>query len=367
MMPRFAFPLLTGVLLLGGHLTASAAEPGQFTNPLREGADPWVIRDEAGQRWLWCTAPNAERIVIRTTPTLTASGTEHEVWLPAATGPASAQIWAPELHFLAGHWYLYFAASDGRNETHRAFVLSADSADPIGTWTLHGPLATGAKPDGNSPPIWAIDMTILDQGGVRYAVWSGWDTPDSDRQFLYIAKMATPLTLTGPRVRICGNDDYLWERTEETAESRGLNEGPQVLQHAGRTFLLYSCGAAWLPTYKLGLLELTGRDPLDPASWRKHPHPVFQSTAQTLGVGHSCFVNPTPLPHPTANLRPPPPASSPWWHIYHAKRDRAPGWPRDVFLQPFHFDPTGFPDFGQPLAPGSHLPIPIESGLGLSR
>ncbi len=36
-----------------------------------------------------------------------------------------------------------------------------------------------------------------------------------------------------------------------------VNEGPQILAHVGRTLLLYSCGAAWLPTYKLGLLELT--------------------------------------------------------------------------------------------------------------
>ena len=367
MISHYTIFLLSAVLLLGGNLTVAAAEAGRFTNPLREGADPWVIRDEAGQRWLWCSAPDAKRIVIRTTPTLTSTGTEHEIWGPPATGPASAQIWAPELHFLAGHWYLYFAASDGRNETHRAFVLSADSADPLGAWTLHGPLATGAGAEGNSPPIWAIDMTVLDHGGSRYAVWSGWDTPDSDRQFLYIAKMSTPMTLTGPRVRICGNDDHLWERTEETAGSRGLNEGPQILQHAGRTFLLYSCGAAWLPTYKLGLLELTGRDPLDPASWRKHPHPVFQSTAQTFGVGHSCFVNLPQLPNPTANLSPAPPASSAWWHIYHAKRDRAPGWPRGVFLQPFHFDPTGFPDFGKPLAPGSHLPVPVESGVSVTR
>ena len=53
MMSRYALSLLTGVLLLAGNRTSSAVEPGHFTNPLREGADPWVIRDEAGQRWLW--------------------------------------------------------------------------------------------------------------------------------------------------------------------------------------------------------------------------------------------------------------------------------------------------------------------------
>ncbi len=30
----------------------------------------------------------------------------------------------------------------------------------------------------------------------------------------------------------------------------------------GRTFVVYSCGASWLPTYKLGMLELVVRIPL---------------------------------------------------------------------------------------------------------
>ena len=111
------------------------------------------------------------------------------------------------------------------------------------------------------------------------------------------------------------------------------NEGPQILAHAGRTFLLYSCGAAWMPTYKLGLLELTGHDPMDPAS--------------PPGGGHG--TGPSPPDRPA------------WRHVYHAKRGRAPGWPRDVFLQPFHFDTTGFPQFGDPLPPGSQVLLPAES------
>lgn len=338
--------LFFGLLLPGGVGRVGAAEAETFSNPLREGADPWVVRDEAGKRWLWCAADKAEKIVIRATATLTDAGTEHEIWRAPAAGPASAQVWAPELHFMEGHWFIYFAASDGRNETHRAFVLRSDSPDPMGAWTLHGPLATGEGNERSSPPIWAIDMTVLHHGGKRYAVWSGWDTPDSDRQFLYMARMTSPTELTGPRVRLCRNDDYLWERTEAGDGGRGLNEGPQVLQHSGRTFLLYSCGAAWLPTYKLGLLELTAGDPLDPEAWRKHPKPVFQSTELTFGVGHSCFVS---IGTPAR-----------WWHIYHAKRDRAPGWPRSLYLQPFQFDSSGFPDFGHPLAPGSKLPLPEE-------
>ena len=130
----------------------------------------------------------------------------------------------------------------------------------------------------------------------------------------------------------------------QQGRGRGLNEGPEVLQQAGRTFVTYSCAASWLPTYKLGMLELTGDDPLDPASWSKFPQPVFQSTNETYGVGHSCFVRS--------------PDNSQWWHAFHAKRDRNPGWRRAIFVQPMQFTPQGLPEFGEPIAAGVKLPVP---------
>ncbi len=88
----------------------------------------------------------------------------------------------------------------------------------------------------------------------------------------------------------------------------------------GRTFLVYSCAASWLPTYKLGMLELAGDDPLDAASWQKHPEPVFRSNGSTYGVGHSGFMTS--------------PDGREWWHVYHAKMDPDPGWRRAIYTQP---------------------------------
>lgn len=47
---------------------------------------------------------------------------------------------------------------------------------------------------------------------------------------------------------LCANDTHPGERTEEKIGSRGLNEGPEVLRHSGRTFLTDSCGASWTRT-----------------------------------------------------------------------------------------------------------------------
>ncbi len=44
------------------------------------------------------------------------------VYTPPAGTMYSKQLWAPEIHYLDGKWYLYFAADDGVNKHHRMYV-----------------------------------------------------------------------------------------------------------------------------------------------------------------------------------------------------------------------------------------------------
>ncbi len=319
-------------------IEVGSLKPDEFVNPIGEGADPWVIRDPNAKRYLWCMAQGNRAIAIHTSKSVTSMGKKHIVWRAPDNGPVSREVWAPELHFFDGHWYVYFAASDGKNKNHLAYALKSKTRDPLGDYELHGPFATGDGDDGKSPNVWAIDMTVLEHNGKRYAIWSGWDQPGSDQQYLYIAPMQSPTKLAGPRVRLCRNDDYLWERIEPDEKKRGLHEAPQVFQSKRQTAIVYSCGASWLPTYKLGLLELVGDDPLDPASWKKRPKPVFSSSPATFGVGHSCFVKSLD--------------DKQWWHVFHAKRDREAGWRRAVFVQPMRVGKKGFPLLGTPVDPG---------------
>jgi len=325
-----------------------ALPDNHFVNPIGEGADPWVIRDPNNERYLWCFSDGNRGISIHTSKNLTSFGQKHLVWQAPEAGPYSREVWAPELHYLNDRWHIYFAASDGQNKNHLAYVLQSKSKDPLGEYELHGPFQTGDSEEQN---LWAIDMTPLEHNGKLYALWSGWDGPETDRQFLYIAEMATPTKLAGRRVRLCDNLDYPWEKTEGGAKGRGLNEGPQVLKNGKHTYLIYSCGASWLPTYKLGQLELIGDDPLDPASWEKRKGSVFQSTKEIYGVGHSCFIKS--------------PDGSEWWHVFHAKRDPNPGWRRAIFVQPFKFAKDGRPLFGRPLPAGKPHPRPAGEKTSL--
>nr|WP_158305430.1 glycoside hydrolase family 43 protein [Opitutus terrae] len=241
------------------------------------------------------------------------------VWTPPARGLMAKNLWAPELHQLDGRFYIYFAADDGRNANHRMWVLSA--SDLGGPFLLVGQLETGG---------WAIDGTVFPLHGERYFVWSGWPGRRNGQQNLYLARMRSPLALEGPRVLLT-TPDQPWER-------RGLPlcEGPQVLQHHGRTFLVYSASGSWTEDYCLGLLSLEGFDVLDPRSWRKRG-PVFHKTAHAWGVGHCGFAT-----TPDGNEH---------WLLYHAKTSRQPGWiDREVRAQRFTWSSVGEPVFGEPVA-----------------
>lgn len=241
------------------------------------------------------------------------------VWAPAASGPASKNLWAPELHQFDGRFYIYFAADDGANARHRMWVLTAKTDDPAGPYELAGSLETQG---------WAIDGTVLsDVFGNHVFVWSGWPGKRNGRQNLYMARMKNPLELTGGRV--------LLAQPDQTWECRGMPicEGPQLLQRAGRTFIVYSASGSWTQDYCLGMLEHRGGDFLDPSSWRK-VGPVFSKNSEACGVGHCTFVNTS---------------EGDDWLLYHAKTSRRRGWSdREVRAQPFTWNEDGTPFFGSP-------------------
>ena len=206
-----------------------------------------------------------------------------------------------------------------------------------------GVLYTGDNPADPSSNVWAIDMTILEHKGKLYAIWSGWikqEKTDATRQCLYISEMESPYRLKGRRVLLSSPVES-WE----TGGPLNLNEGPEILKHGDKVFVVYSCRESWLVEYRLGMLQLINPDGnlLDPANWKK-TGPVFQGTPEVLGVGHCSFVT---SPDNTEN-----------WIIYHSKKEASPGWKRDVRMQPFTWNADGTPNFGQPVPAGRKLKLP---------
>ena len=327
--------------LLASAALADVIQTTHFTNPLYRGADPWIAQKDS--HYYLCQS-TGHGILVYSSTKLTDRGQGKLVWHAPKSGWNCAQVWAPELHYLRGRWYIYYAASTGQNFTHRMGVLESATDDPQGPYIDKGMLYTGDDIARKSAHRWAIDGTILNLRDKLYLIWSGW--PDQrDLQHLYIARMENPWTIASDRVRLCDNDTYPWERLRDDPHQRGLNEGPVVLLRNNRIFLFYSCSGSWQPTYKLGLLIAdAAADPMDPASWRKLDHPVFSSTPHVPGVGHCSFAT---SPDGTQD-----------WIVYHAKLGVEDGWARDVRMQSFGWGKDGLPDLGQPAAPGQWLPKP---------
>src|SRR5262245_38167083 len=104
-------PAIAAFLILCGVMDAQAppqpVAPAAFlVNPLLpSGPDPWVIY-RGGFYYLMHTTGNSLTIWKTRSIAELAGAEKKVVWRAPATGPYSRDIWAPELHFLRGKWYI---------------------------------------------------------------------------------------------------------------------------------------------------------------------------------------------------------------------------------------------------------------------
>lgn len=313
-----------------------------FTNPIGDGADPWVFKK--GGHYYYCGSGEGG-IYVSKSPKLTSFGEKVVVWKPKKGEWNQSNIWAPELHFIAGKWYIYYAAGfAGPPFIHqRSGVLESVSDDPFGPYQDKGMIYTGDDINNPNSAKWAIDLTTVKMNGQRYAIWSGWENnedTDKTKQHLYIATMSNPFTINSNRVKISSPEEP-WE----TGGPLDLNEGPQILRKDEKVHVIYSTRESWMVEYRLGRLTLPDSllDPMDPRNWEKSG-PVFQGTEEVLGVGHASFTTS--------------PDGSEHWIFYHSKKSTTPGWDRDIRIQKFGWNPEDEPIFGQPVPAGTPMAIP---------
>ncbi|WP_197748873.1 family 43 glycosylhydrolase [Hymenobacter sp. BT18] len=310
---------------------APPAPANTFTNPLLPvGADPWVAQRD-GYYYYMHTAYNDLRIWKTAKMSDLAYAASTIAWRPPASGPASGNLWAPELYFFDGKWYIYYSAGPEGSDLgrQRTWVLENASPDPTqGTWTNKGRIFNPTE------DFWAIDGTVLEQNGNRYFIWSGHNGQDGVQR-LYISKMSNPWTLEGPRVEL-SHPEYSWE----TVGPPYVNEGPEILKHADKTFLVYSASFCGTDDYSLGLLTTSATaDPMLPASWHKSDKPVFSKNAgsRAYAPGHNGFFV---SKDGTEN-----------WLVYHANANPGEGCfdKRSPRMQKFTWNADGTPNFGSPV------------------
>lgn len=264
-----------------GTLTVEGTIVGdEYPDPLVPNrADPYVLKHTDGYYYFTGSVPEYDRLVLRRSRTVAGLSQAEEtvIWTKHEAGEMGNHIWAPELHFIEGKWYIYFAAGAVEDKwAIRPYVLECADEDPLsGRWIekgrIHFPLES-----------FSLDATTFEHRGERYLVWA----QIFEESCLYIARMDTPWSIATEPVKISA-PEYEWE-----TQLHRVNEGPAVLIRNGRVFMAYSASGTD-DRYCMGLLtaEETS-DLLDPASWTKTREPVFASSeaASQYGPGHNCFT-----------------------------------------------------------------------------
>lgn len=308
-------------------------------NPLiLQRADPQILQVD-GWYYFMASVPEYDRLALRRARTIAGLATAPEtvVWRRPSAGKMGGHIWAPEIHYFHDAWHIYFAAGDSDDVFRiRTYVLQAKGADPLAAdWSLLGQFQTPWD-------TFTLDSTVFEHGGTRYISWAQHEPGIDTNSNLYLAPLASPITLAAPPLRL-SIPELEWE-----IQGFKVNEGPAVLARNGRLFMTYSASATDA-RYCVGLLTARAdADIMDANSWTKSPVPVFATSEATgvYGPGHNSFV----VDEQGRDLM-----------VYHGRDYREiEGDPlydpnRHTRVQPIRYRADGTPDFRVPVENG---PLP---------
>ncbi len=343
-----------------GESKSTSTVSGTFTNPLLpRGPDPWALWHDG--KYYYMNTTKDLVLLFTTDITDLKNAQKKTIWVP--TDPSNSKhLWAPEIHFIDGAWYVYYAADDGNSDNHQIYVLENKNKNPLeGEFVMKGRISTDK--DNN----WAIDASVFENKGSLYMVWSGWQTRrvDTETQCIYIAKMSNPWTLGSERV-LLSKPEFDWERKyiNENGNQPGhivyVNEGPQPIKSPKGKFIhiVYSASGCWTPYYTLGLLSAKpDADLLNPASWSKSTKPIFSQSPENgvYGTGHNSFFKS--------------PDGKEDYLLYHARSTKTDipgqGDARSPRAQKMNWDENDYPVLGIPQPTAKPLPKP--SGTAVSK
>lgn len=256
---------------------------------IEQRADPYAYRHIDGTYYFTASVPTYDRVIIRHSDTLDGlrEAEELTVWTKHESGLQSIHIWAPEIHYIDGGWYIYYAAGDKDDVWEiRPYVLKCTGRDPMSDEWVEMGMMQAADEDEFSFHAFSLDATVLKNNEKYYYIWAEKTGVGKQISNLYIAEMAAPNKLATAQVLLT-TPDYDWERVDFW-----VDEGPAILKHDGKIFMTFSSSGTGA-CYCMGMMYADeNSDLLDPHVWKKLRYPVLKTDEEKgiYGPGHNSFV-----------------------------------------------------------------------------
>lgn len=334
-----------------------------YKKPLIENrADPCIYKHTDGYYYFTASYMDAahnnnqsyqyDRIILRRAATIEGLADAEEITVftrPLVSGNQSPHVWAPEIHYINGKWYIYYTTTISSTDKWaiRPHALEC-SGDPMvkENWVDKGQIKKTNASD-LAFNGFSLDHTVFEHNGELYMIWAQ-NNPNSN---LYIARMSDPLTISTNAV-LLATPEYTWE-----TQGYKVNEGASVIKRNGKIFVAFSASGTD-SRYCMGLLTADAdSDLLDPASWTKTPYPVMASSRANgqFGPGHNSF---TVSEDGVQDLL-----------VYHARQKETfisssyePLYDagRHARVQRLYWNSDGTPNFGVPAADGEAAPMTME-------
>ena len=256
---------------------------------IQKRADPYVYKHTDGTYYFTASLPDYDGIALRKADKLfdLKDAPEKIIWKKHDKGIMSFHVWAPELHFIFGKWYIYFAAGDVDDIwAIRPYVLECLGDDPFNDEWIEKGMMQCSDEDPFSFRAFSLDGTVLENHGEYYFIWAEKVGVGKQISNLYIAKMESATKLSTVQVLLT-TPDYDWERV-----GFWVNEGPAFIKHDGKIYMTYSASETGV-AYCIGMLSADENDDLlDPKSWTKRRMPVLKTSEELkiYGPGHNSFT-----------------------------------------------------------------------------
>ncbi|RYP72312.1 hypothetical protein DL771_004286 [Monosporascus sp. 5C6A] len=246
-----------------------------FTNPVRRpgGSDPFIAYSGDGYYYMMSTSWT--NLQIARSKTIEGLKTAPKKVVYSTNEPRRCyNVWAPEVHYLDGNWYIYYTAGNASNLDGQNLHVLKGGPSAWDEYTYAGQLTNP----------WSIDRSVI-----RFNGWGNYLAYSCFHGVRYQSTCLQKLgddnvSLTGP-ISVISQPTESWERS-----GMPVQEGPVALYYGGKTYIVYSANYCWTPDYCLATLEWDGRtNPLRPGAWKKPNDRVFSQANGHYGTGHNSF------------------------------------------------------------------------------